>query len=346
MKLPLRLPSKERGSILIMAILVVALVAGLSVRFAREYQLGLARAETRWYGSQARAYLSGAERLAVYFLEQDDASVDSLADMWAQEIPPFPIEGGHLVAKIEDTTARFNLNGLGAALSGEDAPNKPERFTAPFQRRFIRLLQSAPDELLMAEDEAINVLEAIVDWMDADNKITGFNGAEEDYYQSLEPPYNPANKPFRSIEELRLVRYVTPEIMQFLAPYITVFPASSDPNDTLSSNSTMNINTMAPELLRTINAANTLAPLTIGEMESVQIEAALEYTELSEFTENTAWDSIIPEGASLNTEGLAVTTDFFTVRTYVNLGEQRRGMEILLKRNDDTFKTLLRRDLY
>lgn len=377
------LPSAERGSVLIMAILIVALVAGLSVRFAREYQLGLARAETRWYGAQALAYLSGAERLAVYFLEQDDPEIDSHVEMWAQDIPPFPVEGGHLVAQIEDATARFNLNTLGAALTNEDSPNKPERFTAPFQRRFIRLLLSSPD-LQLSEEEAISTLEAIVDWMDADSTITGFNGAEEDYYQSLEPPYNPANKPFRSVEELQMVRYITPELMQFLTPFITVLPmvastpatgngpvgngqtGSANGNgqtgeasgnaptgngqtggaNITASSETMNVNTMAPELLRTLNAADNLAPLTESELESVLAEAAVEYTALSEFTENPAWDNILPEGAALNTEGLAVTTNFFVIKTYVNLGEQRRGREILLMREGETFKTLLRRDIY
>ncbi len=334
---------KQQGSVLILAVLVVAIVALLSLRFSREYQLGLARAETRWSGSQARAYLAGAERLATYFLAQDDPELDSLMDIWAQEIPPFPIEGGLLYAKIEDATARFNLNNLGAALATDTANNAPERFTEAFQRRFIRLLLTFEDSPLTEED-AIAVVEALVDWMDADNNTTGFNGAEADYYQSLDPPYKPANKAFQSVEELLLVRHMTPEIMQLIRPYVTVLPGANAANNTVAS--TMNLNTLAPQLLRTINVANSLIPLSESELESIQVDAAEEYTEVSEYTANTAWTSILPQGSVLNMDGLDIKTEYFTVQTYVNLGDQRRGMALLLKRDGASLTTLLRRDLY
>ena len=55
------------------------------------------------------------------------------------------------------------------------------------------------------------IVDSILDWIDADD-LTKLNGAESDYYQSLSPPYRAKNAPMDRVEELLLVRGVTPEL--------------------------------------------------------------------------------------------------------------------------------------
>jgi general secretion pathway protein K len=55
------------------------------------------------------------------------------------------------------------------------------------------------------------VADSILDWRDPDD-FTRLNGAEEDYYQSLKEPYHCKNGNLDSVEELLLVKGVTPEI--------------------------------------------------------------------------------------------------------------------------------------
>jgi general secretion pathway protein K len=55
------------------------------------------------------------------------------------------------------------------------------------------------------------VVDSILDWRDPDD-FTRVNGAENEYYQSLKEPYDCKNGPFDSVEELLLVRGVTPEL--------------------------------------------------------------------------------------------------------------------------------------
>ena len=55
------------------------------------------------------------------------------------------------------------------------------------------------------------VVDSILDWRDPDG-FYRVNGAENDYYQSLKEPYDCKNGNFDSIEELLLVRGVTPEL--------------------------------------------------------------------------------------------------------------------------------------
>jgi general secretion pathway protein K len=60
-----------------------------------------------------------------------------------------------------------------------------------------------------ADKEAI--VDSILDWRDADD-LHRLSGAESDYYQSLPKPYACKNADFDTIEELLLVKGVTPEI--------------------------------------------------------------------------------------------------------------------------------------
>jgi general secretion pathway protein K len=55
------------------------------------------------------------------------------------------------------------------------------------------------------------VVDSILDWRDPDD-LYRINGAENDYYQSLKEPYRSKNGNLDSIEELLLIRGVTPEL--------------------------------------------------------------------------------------------------------------------------------------
>ena len=55
------------------------------------------------------------------------------------------------------------------------------------------------------------VVDSILDWRDPDDFLR-INGAENDFYQSLKEPYRCKNANLDSIEELLLIRGVTPEL--------------------------------------------------------------------------------------------------------------------------------------
>ena len=55
------------------------------------------------------------------------------------------------------------------------------------------------------------VIDSVLDWRDA-NREHRLNGAEEDYYRGLDPPYSCKDGPFDVVEELLLVRGVTPRL--------------------------------------------------------------------------------------------------------------------------------------
>jgi general secretion pathway protein K len=333
--------ASERGTVLVLVLLIVALVAALSVKFAAQYQLGLARAETRWHGAQARAFLEGTEEVAkLLFPDADlDREADYLGEPWAAEVP-IEDEGVTGVARLVDATAQFNLNDLYSGTGfPEIPPGQAQRYTEP-QRRFIRLLQTFPD-IPLQEDQAIHLLEAVVDWIDPDNNESGQGGAEVNYYQGMPQPYQPANALFKSVDELRLIKGFNenPMLVLRLMPFITVLPQAGVG---------MNINTIDPvsptgkgvnNLLRTINDQNSLLPASESE-----VEFAFKSRKDTWF-QNDAEIQNAFMGKSV--EMLNRQTYFFWLYSTVQIVDQRRSMRSLMTRaelNGRPSLTVIRRE--
>ncbi len=57
------------------------------------------------------------------------------------------------------------------------------------------------------------IADAILDWLDADDEPRPLGAEFADYYMNLQPAYKPANGPIESIEQLLLVRGVTPQML-------------------------------------------------------------------------------------------------------------------------------------
>lgn len=101
-------------------------------------------------------------------------------------------DGSGIRYGLEDESARLNLNVLLLLDKVQEGAGRT-------------LLMGLPG---MTED----VADAILDWMDEDDEPREY-GAELEYYSALDPPYAPKNGPLDTVEELLLVRGVTPELL-------------------------------------------------------------------------------------------------------------------------------------
>ena len=84
-------------------------------------------------------------------------------------------------------------------------------------------------QLDVVEAEALS--DAMIDFRDGDDNRRG-NGAEWPDYRAAGLPYVAHNRPFKSVDELRLVLGMTEDIFQRLLPYITIYSRRRgvDPN--------------------------------------------------------------------------------------------------------------------
>lgn len=100
---------------------------------------------------------------------------------------------------VSDEAARLNVNGwpwIVHLLSIGDAES-----AAPLRNPLLSLPRMTPE-----------VADAILDWIDPDDQPRP-GGAESSYYLSLSPPYRPRNAPLLSLQELLMVRGVTPRML-------------------------------------------------------------------------------------------------------------------------------------
>ena len=80
----------------------------------------------------------------------------------------------------------------------------------------VNMIDSARwQEILRAcgvdEEEAVDIADSIADWIDKDD-LNRIGGAESDYYQSLSPGYLCKNQNIENIEELLLIKGISPEL--------------------------------------------------------------------------------------------------------------------------------------
>ena len=98
------------------------------------------------------------------------------------------------------------------------------------------------------------IVDSILDWRDTDN-LHRLNGAENDYYESLDPPYKCKNGPFSSVAELALVKGISPEIYEKLAPLFTIY----------GNTTKINLNSAPLEVLKSLGFSEETANLIIEE---------------------------------------------------------------------------------
>ena len=66
------------------------------------------------------------------------------------------------------------------------------------------------------------LVDKILDWRDA-GTLKRLNGAKDAEYRDAGFPYRPRNGPFQSVDELRLVMGMTPELFRRVEPALTVY---------------------------------------------------------------------------------------------------------------------------
>ena len=104
-------------------------------------------------------------------------------------------------------------------------------------------LKKVLDYAGMPPESQQEIVDCIMDWRDAD-KDHHLSGAEDDYYESLDPPYKAKNRNLDSVEELLLVKGFKPEYLygsNDIRPMYDLITTSGD--------GSININTVSRDVL-------------------------------------------------------------------------------------------------
>jgi DNA uptake protein ComE-like DNA-binding protein len=123
---------------------------------------------------------------------------------------------------LENESGRLNLNWLlelsdkaaGDAAEPEDGSQAPAGGADDEPETTSSNSTGDPgrDALTRLPGMTLEIADAILDWIDSDDEPREY-GAEIDYYSSIDPPYRPRNGPIGSVDELLMVRGVTPDLL-------------------------------------------------------------------------------------------------------------------------------------
>lgn len=202
----------QDGMALLTTLAVISILVVITLELSktsRRYYFSSVFAKNR---QQLHQMAASGINIGIFLLEDDGKAnaIDTVFDNWAnledeQFVEMF--DSGKLQLEVEDLSGRLNVNGL-VADGGQEADGEKARQLREVLNRL--LLTGFIGEY--GEDETRELVSALVDWIDADDKESDF-GAESAYYRSLEPPYESPNDSVDVLRELLLVRGITAELL-------------------------------------------------------------------------------------------------------------------------------------
>ncbi len=299
---------KQQGVALITVLSVLAVMATLSTATLLWQQTGLQRTEQLLHSSRALDYVDAMAAWAEAILLRDrrTSETDTLQESWALHLSPLALDQGVIHGQLEDMQGRFNLNNL--IVNGKFQPLEAARLQ--------RLLVAVEVDLAAAQQ----ITHALRDWLDADQEETLPGGAEDYYYLALTPARRSADQPLFSATELLLLRGMTPDIWQKIAPYVTALPGYRP----------VNVNTAPKVVLRSL-ADDMTETLVEDILDRRLTEPFVTVKEFLAFRSNQQQmsDEKLPE---LHKTSLSVTSQFFLLRGNAQIAEQVIQALLLIRR--------------
>ena len=231
-------PGNQSGSILVMALVLMGILSTLSVHVITSARASQAGASRMMHREQLRLAALDEARFALQMLaEDDDLTVDHGSEDWAQPRESTDPSGIERILRVEDMTAKFDMNNLAVEVTGESLrPNDALRVIMNACGIFTPGLQ----------------VDALRDWIDSDREGT----YENNHYAKREPAYQTAGRILYGFDELFAVEGWDADMFERdlsrsrlrmfageLVDAVTIIPA---PRDRVIP---LNVNTASPDAL-------------------------------------------------------------------------------------------------
>lgn len=306
---------KQRGSALVVVLLIFALAAALSVEVVYRQHRVQTRTANLLDWDYRYQYAIAAETLAIQGLIddfEDDQRNNELVDdcskeKWAGPFS-FPYEDAIISATVQDLQGRFNLNSL-VVFANNEYQRDPEAIA-----RLEALLSGVlpPSHARYASTLA----NEMADWLDTDTLVNGPEGAEDGEYRLRRTP----NQPILDESELRALRSFDAELADAINAMQKPQPQATTNNPTtlrfwdyftaLPLGTTLNVNTAPKAVLEAW-----LAPYNAqaAAQTIIQDREASPYTNIDAVLSIAALSQLTPDQRSALQSQLGVGTSYFQV---------------------------------
>jgi general secretion pathway protein K len=202
--------SSRRAIALIIVMLVIFALSVIVAAFAYSMSVEMRLAQITDYDDELEWMGRSGVELARYALAMkcpDQRDIDALNQFWAggsspcsNDVPQFSLTdfnlgSGKISVSITDMERKFDIN----LLANPAAPQ-------------VEILQKALAEAGVTDPtQADTIIASILDWVSPTTEAR-INGAKDEYFNRLIPPYDCKRGQIQDISELLLIRGITPEI--------------------------------------------------------------------------------------------------------------------------------------
>ena len=194
---------KQSGVALILVLWVTVLLTVIAASFALSARTEGVQAKMVFDTTKARYLAEAGLHRAVYELRNPDPESRWIADGRTYNME---LAGSEIKISIIDETGKIDIN-----LASDE------------------LLVGLFASLGMSDDDALMFTERVIDWRDNDD-IRGYNGAEDDDYESEGYKYGAKDALFDTVPELQQVMGIDYEMYRKLEPAVTVYSGSRNIN--------------------------------------------------------------------------------------------------------------------
>ncbi len=187
----------QRGSALIITVLIVTILVALVVEFAYEVYIDTSSLSNWTNAQKASLIAKSGQTLSTKYITEINKSYNTQSEVELPVEKDFGLNT-HLTIRIEDENARFNINSI---LQKDLFTNKTTNLTN--LQNLFEYLNINPKLALL-----------IADWIDSDNEHReGLSDSEN----------NARNALLQSIDELKLIPGIDKNTFDKISPFITVY---------------------------------------------------------------------------------------------------------------------------
>lgn len=294
-----RIPARQSGAAIILALLTLVLVAGIASFVVKDYGAAIASISGRHDQAQARLLARGAVDWARNVLAEDarTSAVDHYNEIWATRVPATPVEEGEVGGELDDLSGHFDLNGL--ARGGVTDQDQVAAYT--------RLLA----ELGIPANKSAALAASLIAWTHTGTSVAagGESGRDAGIMTATRPP----GAPLVDVDELKQVEGYSVNLVNRLRPFVVALPAAAP----------LNVNTASAEVLVAAvpGLAIDHARILVAQRQSVP------FRDLADFAARLPRSAATPGKVRLSVAGR-----YFLASVRARYGQSTTRMQVLLDR--------------
>jgi type II secretory pathway component PulK len=206
-----RRPPQRRGVIFVIALAMVVILSALLLVYAQSMRTEATASANLLATARADAVEQGAEQWVMAQCETfttplSGNTIAANIGFGQTDITTIPAAG----LQVGDPTKG---GGYFWCLSPNPLDDQNYNFGIVDESSKVNLNVASANSLLTLPGITSEAADSIADWVDTDDNTTGSDGGESSYYEGLAEPYECKNASFDTVDELLLVKGITPTML-------------------------------------------------------------------------------------------------------------------------------------